>query len=245
MKKIILSMLCSLFGVVVVQGQSYYAEEYRKSDDKLIAKIWKSDSNGVHKSRRESYATGFDDLDRISNGTITVSISIGNQDSLKSYNLDPKTKTYDILSLDPQSRNINVNNSGVMTDNSTRKREFIGTEEIEGYLCKHYKYYTDGKNYHDAWIYEPLNLAIQREDGGVKFILRNIKQGTQSAINFEIPKDYKANTPADANTLNVINAMLKSQQNKTQQTGEKKQTESDEEKIKKALEMLGGSTKKK
>lgn len=245
MKKIILLMLCSLFGVAVVQGQSYYAEEYRKSDDKLIAKIWQSNSNGVQKSRGESYATGFDDLDRISNGTVTVSISIGNQDSLKFYNLDPKTKTYDVLSLDPQSRNINVNNSGKMTDNSSRRKEFIGTEEIEGYMCKHYKYYTDGKNYHDEWIYEPLNLAIQREDGGVKFVLRNIKQGAQPASLFEIPKDYKANAPADANTLNVINAMLKSQQNKTQQKGETKQPESDAEKNQKALEMLGGSTKKK
>lgn len=258
-------MLCALFAGSVAYGQgSYYAEEYIKHSGKLSAKIYVSYTVGNYKSRSEGYNPGFGIPARADE---IPYVTIVRQDSMKSFSLDRKTKTYSTITL-PMRRGddvfVNGNSAKAVAErlgatDKSLKKEFLGTEIIEGYECSHYRYTTSDR-YSEYWIYEPLKLAVQRMEGNEIFILRNIRQGPQPESLFEIPKDYKRASGDLGELQNVLDMMqgtgtageaMKQQQQKQQEQQKKSDAikndpnKSEQQKIMELLNQMGGDKKKK
>ncbi|MDD4141699.1 MAG: hypothetical protein PHR20_02745 [Bacteroidales bacterium] len=255
MKRLKLITILMMFVLVAgySQAQSYSAEEWKSG--KMVANVWQSAEGGS-----ENYMSRKESVDIRGNTIITIT----RIDSAKIFSLDPNTKTYKVfmdLSVLLKGSNVSVGDiinaqiGANAVKNSNQKKELLGTDVIEGFECNHYRYTTTSTlstgqtqtSTYENWVYEPLGVEMQRKDAGAfdaATTLKNFKQGSQPASLFEIPKDYKNATKSVSGNpledLGKMQEMLKSQQNKTQQTGDKKQPESDAEKIQKALEMLGG-----
>jgi hypothetical protein len=192
---------------ISAQAQSYYAEQYIKKSGKLNSKIWVSHEKGdaSYKMRSETFEVGFG-LKNDENSYIVIRV-----DSAKMFTLYPDTKTYTYWDLSAVMKDgkltslINSNaGRGIMKDSRVDKK-LLGTEVIEGYECQHYRYaitttLANGATetgYREAWVYEPLKIEMQWEDGGEVFVIRNLKQGAQPESLFEIPKDYKGESAFD------------------------------------------------
>lgn len=270
MKKIILLMLCSLFGVVVVHGQSYYGEWRREHSNELVNKIWQSGQ----KARIEHKEKGKD------------AIIIMRKDSLMVYMLNPEKKTCMAMSVK------NINTSDLLglevEETATTERKYLRSEVFEGYPCKVYHIIRrskgtvkalsafgeesemkDGSSWSE-WICD--NFKTSNYNGCIKhdntiysldrfIVLRNLQQGPQPESLFEVPKDYVITTLPEGGLLEMFTGKSRQENEKNVKEGADKakaglddlnkkmeelnNSSSQEEKIKKALEMLGGSTKKK
>lgn len=183
MKKLILLLMAFAALSGAAWGQSHYCETYVKSSNKLISKIWVSGGN----SRCEAYDKG------------EMVIDITRKDSACHYLIYDKTKR--ILAM-PLSESTSEK-IGALTGTGERnvKKEFLATEEVEGYMCKKYrititKSTPDGGkrdvSYHEWWTDKPFEICIQHDNHASGLIVtRNIRQGTQPAHLFELPKGYQ------------------------------------------------------
>jgi hypothetical protein len=259
-----------LAAILTAQAQSYYAEQYIKKSGKLNSKIWVSCENGnaSYKMRSETFEVGFG---LKNDGT---SYNIIRVDSAKMFTLYPETKTYTYWDLSAVMKEgkltslINSNGGGGIMKDSRQDKKFLGTEVIEGYECNHYRYTitstlangTAATGYREAWVYEPLKIEMQWEDGGEVFVIRNLKQGAQPESLFEIPKDYKRESSDASEVLNMLDLMqgkgkageaMKQNQQNVQEQQKKNEAikndpnKSEQQKIMELLNQMGGSQKKK
>jgi hypothetical protein len=252
---------------VSAQAQSYSAEEWQ--DNRMIGKIWVSmESKTDYKSRGLKWGgLGFE----YSKGDTALTIT--RMDSAKIFNLYPKTKTYkvgiDFSVMLKGGANIadlmNSQGGGRVMKNSSQTKELLGTDVIEGYECKHYRYTTTSTlsaggqpqtSTYENWIYEPLGVEMQRKDAGQydhAVTLKNFKQGLQPASLFEIPKDYRnATKSVSGNPLEDLSKMQemlkennKGNADKIKKTQEDGKGKPESEQIMDLLNLMGGSQKKK
>ncbi|MDR1859617.1 MAG: DUF4412 domain-containing protein [Bacteroidales bacterium] len=267
LRNLIATAVCfTAFGAATsVRAQSYYAEEYIKKSGKLSKKIWVShESDANLKMRTETFEIGFG-LKKDDNSYIVVRM-----DSAKMFTLYPDTKTYTYWDLSSVMKDgsltsmINGNVGAAVMKSSSVKSELLGTEVIEGYECKHYRYAitttlangTSETGYREAWVYEPLKIEMQWEDGGEVFFIRNLKPGAQPASLFVIPKDYKGASAFGGNfgglSGKASDADVQQKMKEIQDalnSGNKSKTDSkdkdkaDAEKIQELMNMLGGQKK--
>jgi hypothetical protein len=263
----IVACLATTMAVSTAQAQSYYAEEWQ--NNKMIGKIWVSqESKTDYKSRGLTWGgLGFEYSKR------DTALTITRMDSAKIFSLNPKTKTYTVfidLSVALKGSKVSVAdiiNAQVGANalkNSNQTKELLGTDVIEGYECKHYRYTTASTlstgqtetSTYENWIYEPLGVEMQRKDAGQydhAVTLKNFKQGPQPASLFEIPKDYKnATKSVSGNPLEDLSKMQemlkesnKGNADKIKKTQEDGKGKSESEQIMDLLNLMGGSTKKK
>ena len=229
----------------------------------MYSKDWVSSANGNLRMRSEN-------MDETTGET---TITIYRQDSAKFYMLKPANKTAVILSMTQLKGGTNSLLGVDIEKSVTKKIEFLGTEIIEGYECKHYLSTGTGtfqngvqdNGCFEYWVYEPFGVTMQNKEG-CGFLpvitMKNFQQGHQPDELFLIPTDYKMMTvPADGlmemlekstgksktemkQGVDDANRDAKSQMDKLNEINSDKNM-SEQQKIQENLKMLEGLNKKK
>lgn len=262
MKKLILLLICALYGMTAAQAQiSFYGEWCRKGSGELDSKVWITPDY----MRGESMEKG------------EKSVFIFDMKEKKAYVMNETRKTCMVMEeIDKLSTNKLVGYDWEVSRSSSR--EFLGMEEIDGKECAHYyvksesTYKGGGKDaagYHE-WIYSPMKASNYNgciaHDNTVysmdrTIVLRRIKIGPQPAHLFQVPEGYQMTVMPAGGLLEMMTGKSReentqkvdetrdaiqksSDQMKEQLKGINDKSKSDEERMKALLEMLGGQKKK-
>lgn len=194
MKKLILLLMAfAALASGTAWGQKpFYGEWCYKSSGELITKVWENGKvTRLEKPAKE-------------NATSFVSLIFG-KDSICM--IFPEKRFYAVFKGDEmkkQAQNMNAFGMEVKTISSSGKKEFIKSEMVSGFMCKHYRITNtavisnktlgqtgESTRITEVWETPEISHLIQ-EDGPVGVtILKNIVVGAQPAHLFTIPKDYK------------------------------------------------------
>lgn len=269
MKKTMLLMLFTLFSVTGALGQSYYGEWRREHSNELHCKVWQSGP----KLREEMMEKGTKTIAIMRKDSLKVYML--NPEKKTCIVLPVKNiNTSDLLGLDVEetgSTEREFLRSEIfegypckvyrITRRSTSKvkaLEALGENVSESsvswyeWICDNLK--TPNNNgcvKHDNTIYT-LDRCI---------VLRNRQEGPQPESLFEVPDGYTITSLPEGGLMEMFTGKSRQENEKNAKEGADKakagmdeiskklndlnNSSSEEEKIKKALEMLGGSTKKK
>lgn len=215
MKKIILLMLCTLFGVAVQGQKPFYGEWRIKSNDKLEYKIW--DNGKVMRLEVPD-----------KEGKLLVNLIFGT-DSLCI--LMPENKTYALFTgegMRGKTRKL----LGVELEEVSLsiEKKFIKQETISGILCNHYEITQKdlsrdvnagtmhkGSQSDKTWEAEGFRHYIQHYGADITMrTLKNIVMAPQPVHLFTIPKGYKRGVSMDA-MMDGMHNMMKEKIDKAQQ----------------------------
>lgn len=193
MKKLILLIVFAALNGVAAWGQKpFYGEWCYKSSGELICKIW--DNGKV--VRQVSLVKGSD---------AELTMLIFGKDSLCM--VSPEKKIYTVFRGDEmkkQAQKMNAFGMELETVSNSGKKEFIKSEIVSGFMCKHYKTswttvtknkttgeMIESHNMRESWETPEIRHNIQEYDSEARKILKNIVVGPQPPHLFTIPKDYK------------------------------------------------------
>ena len=177
-----------------------YSEVQEEHSNKIRSKQWVS----TDKFRLET-----------PNDDGTMSVIIYRADSAKFYNLDMERKTWISFLLSQITEGTLSGIGALVVENHNVKKTFIKQEDVEGYMCNHYRFETTTPHaggttsYADweEWIYEPYKTWIRHSDDltdGQYVVRRNIVMGAQPEHLFEIPKDFKGMALPGGGMLEMI-----------------------------------------
>lgn len=174
-------MALALVSQVMAQGM--YFETFNERTGQLLSKDWVSNDNmrmrSEHANSNDFTITVFDPTTK----TITM------------YRFNARAKTYTRWSVSAEGLDIGMG----MQSHIARTETDLGQEMVEGRMCNRRRInFADG-SVSEYWNDPTLNdLAIRSKHGNEDpTILRNIRQGSQPAHLFEIPRDYKEQATPD------------------------------------------------
>jgi hypothetical protein len=259
---------CLAVAMMTAQAQpkvSFSCTQTYQGSGKLYDKEWVSVAGGNLRLRAE----------RIDEKTGEKTITIFRQDSAKFYMLKPETKKAMVLPMSQIKGGINSLVGLDIEKNRTKKLELLGTDEINGYECKHYlstsistlKNGTESSGCFEYWLHEPTGVQMAHKEGcGFTAVIEmsTFQQGAQPDALFEIPKGYQVIELPTGGLMEMFTGKSKAENQKDADEFEKKakqgtddlnkqfedlkkntEGKSDAEKIQEALKMLEGTKKKK
>lgn len=259
MKRLTIILFTILLGVMAAQAQISFSGDWcRKGSGKLESKVWVSPNY----TRMDYY------------GEEKVTIYIIDRNAKKAYVLSPDNKTGMVMEeIDKMSTNKILGYDLEVSQTTTKKflgMEEIDGKECAHYRIKGSATYKTGGSdgsFYNQWIYEPLKASNYNgciaHDNTIyamdrTLVLRNIRLGAQPAQLFEVPEGYTMTAMPAGGLLEMITG--KSQEENTQDIDDKAQQvkesmeaikdkmnnsgNSQEDKMKALLELLGGAKKK-
>lgn len=260
MKKLTIILCTILLAVMTAQAQiSFYGEWCRKGSGKLDSKVWITPDY----TRLEYYGEEEKKL-----------VTLFDMKGKKAYIINDADKTCMVMEeIDKISTNKLLGYDLEVSSTVSREflgMEEIDGKACAHYRIKSealYKTGGTGGAWYNEWIYEPLissnyNGCVAHDNTAYTMdrtlVLRSIRQGTQPAHLFKVPEGYKTTVVPAGGLLEMFTGKSREEntqniENKAQQIKESMEAikdkmnnsgNSQEDKMKALLELLGGSKKK-
>ena len=176
-------LVLSIVPQVMAQSYGMYYETFNERTNQLLSKHWTSNDN--LRSRME----------HSNSNDFTITVFDPTTTTITMYSFDARTKTYTRFTVSSEGYGLGNN----MQTHQVRSETDLGQEMVEGRMCNRRRINFANGSVSEYWNDPTLNdLAIRTKHGNEPpSIIRNIRQGSQPAHLFEIPRDYREQSAPD------------------------------------------------